>query len=71
MRAINKPGTSIARMAGSHGKIVPLDENVIPEFAEQKNENVIPEFAEQISGSSHKASEEVEYADKDKKGNNP
>jgi len=36
MRAINKPGTSIARMAGSHGKIVPLDENVIPQSARLK-----------------------------------
>jgi Ni,Fe-hydrogenase III component G len=39
--------------------------------AGHKKENVIPEFAEQISGNSRKASEEVEYADKDKKGNNP
>jgi len=36
MRAINKPGTSIARMAGSHGKTVPLDENVIPQSARLK-----------------------------------
>ena len=45
-------------------------ENVIPEFAEHEKENVIPEFAEQISGNSRKASEDVKYADKDKKGNN-
>ena len=36
MRAIEVPGLFIARMAGSHGKIVPLDENVTPESAALK-----------------------------------